>query len=162
MLEDTSGVNMQMLATMPGQNFTTDITSAQFSAFSWYEEAITNTSKLISIIKQDDPFNGGINLVLGYVMGFQTGNLRGVFGVHFNENQIERLVYDLVERASGSSTSTSTTLNQIAYYIYDSAVNLIVSADLVISTDPLETLDFTGSSPSLIDALTANYTNRKL
>lgn len=150
MLEDTSGADIKILATMPGQNFTTDITSAEFSAFAWYQSAIANNSELVKIVDQTDPFNGGIEIVLGYAMGFQTGNLRGAFGVHFNKDAMEGLVDDLVLRATESgSNTTKTTSDQIGYYIYDSDKNLI------ISKDPFKTLE---SSPDIISNLTSNYT----
>jgi hypothetical protein len=147
MIEDTSGTNIKILATMPGQNFTTDITSAEFSAFSWYQAAIANTSDLVKIISKLDPFNGGIELELGYAMGFQTGNLRGAFGVHFNKDSLEELIDDLVLRATYSNTNL-TSSDKIGYYIYDSDRNLI------ISKDPFEILK---SSPGIITELTSNY-----
>lgn len=103
MLEDSNIPNSKILATMPGQNFTTNITSTEFSAFDWYQKAIGNTSQLILIHKQEDPFKGGIDLALGYVMGFKTGNLRGAFGVHFNTDAMKGLLNPLIYRISGTN-----------------------------------------------------------
>lgn len=102
MVEDTSEADSKILATMPGQNFTTDITSTEFSGFDWYQNAIGNTSEFMMIHKTDDPFNGGVDLALGYVMGFETGNLRGAFGVFFNTKAIKDLLNPLIYRTSST------------------------------------------------------------
>ena len=100
MLENTDvSSTAKILTTMPCQNFTSLITDAEFSAFSWYQEAIANTSALVLIHKQDDPFKGGLDLALGYAMGFQTGNFRGVFGVMFSTKAMRRIIHPLISRS---------------------------------------------------------------
>ena len=63
---DGSGVTKQILATMPGQYFTQNITSSEFSSFSWYNEALSNKTKLVKILKQNDPFYGGMDFAVGF------------------------------------------------------------------------------------------------
>lgn len=128
MLEDTSGTDVKILATMPGQYFSTDITSTQFSSFSWYTSAIADTTQLIKIDRQSDPFNGGLDLAVGFVMGFTSGTLRGVVGVHYNTYAIQQLVYPLFDRSSA----------EVSVYIWNTNQSMIISKDSynIIETTP--------------------------
>ena len=88
-VDDGSGTTQQVLATMPGQYFNSDITSTQFTSFSWYQEAIANNSQLVTIKKQDDPFNGGLDLAVGYAKGFTSGDIQGAIGVLYSTDTIK-------------------------------------------------------------------------
>lgn len=121
MLEEADGTTppKRILATMPGQNFTKDITNDEFAAFTWYQEALADTNKLVFIHKQADPFNGGIQFAIGYCMGFRVGTLRGVVGVQFNTIQMERLILPLFYRGRAL----------IHVYIYNSQSTLVMYQD---------------------------------
>ena len=109
MLEDQTDTSKKIVATIPGQNFTSDINS-NFSSFDWYDEAVSNTSKLVRIANTtNDPFSGNMNFSIGYAMGLQVGNINGVIGVHYDYDSVHNLIQPLVSRTTA----------QVLYSIYD-------------------------------------------
>ena len=101
---DGSGTTKQILATMPGQYFTKNITSSEYSSFSWYTEALANNTKLVKILKQSDPFYGGMNLDVGFCKGFAVGNFKGVVGIMFNTDTFDKLISPLLGRSSAKKS----------------------------------------------------------
>ena len=106
MLEETptQGTPSQILATMPGQYFSQNLETSEFSNFSWYQKAIANNETLVTINRQSDPFYGGIDGVVGFCKGIQVSNLRGVIGVMYTVKDIENLLLPLFENQTSGET----------------------------------------------------------
>jgi len=104
MMEDTNSTTpSQILATIPGQKFTTNIDSNTFTNFSWYQKAIKNNDLLVTINKQSDPFNGGLENPSGFVKGFTVENFRGVVGVMYTSQDIKELLSIFFEKGQAGN-----------------------------------------------------------
>jgi len=77
MIKDTVN-NKYIMATFPGQNATV----GDFTGYDFYNEAMKDISKYITITLRNDPFNSGMEKVVGYCKGFTVnGKYEGVTGI---------------------------------------------------------------------------------
>mmetsp|Transcript_3631 Transcript_3631/g.3068 ORF Transcript_3631/g.3068 Transcript_3631/m.3068 type:complete len:424 (+) Transcript_3631:221-1492(+) len=93
MMQDiTNPDTMEMLATIPGQQFEQNINTDEFLNFPWFKSALLDTDKLIKINMQADPFHGGLTKTTGFAKGFRVGNYQGAVGVMFSDEDIHNLL----------------------------------------------------------------------
>mmetsp|Transcript_24503 Transcript_24503/g.28178 ORF Transcript_24503/g.28178 Transcript_24503/m.28178 type:complete len:225 (+) Transcript_24503:930-1604(+) len=105
MIKDTTN-NHEIITTYPGQG----ITANSFTSYSFYNTAISDISKYITITIQDDPFKSGIPQVVGYCKGFNiSGKYEGVIAIFYNSS----LMKNLIEPVAKKSDSVTFVLYQV-------------------------------------------------
>lgn len=142
MINDTSATTKkkQILATIPGQEFKTVLTSDQFGSLPFYTEALSNKAKIVAIDKQADPFNGGLVDSLGFCQGYKINNLELVVGIFFTVKDLENLIAPLFSNDSSG---------KITKYIWNPRTEFIIDdQDNVISDS---TLNFIITQPELLE-----------
>mmetsp|Transcript_17056 Transcript_17056/g.15005 ORF Transcript_17056/g.15005 Transcript_17056/m.15005 type:complete len:279 (+) Transcript_17056:99-935(+) len=98
MIKDTIA-NKEILVTFPGQGATV----STFTDYDFYNEAMTNTSEYITISLTDDPFNTGMQKVVGSCRGFTiAGKYEGVVGIFYKSDTFTKLLNPVVKKADNS------------------------------------------------------------